>query len=212
MVRIFLDFADMSFSGLLVGTSYDRSIGDSNMWGGANRRCDRRHRNALFIGATPRRTPARGRGYCPFHARALHHRTAPNLWLIQRWGVQMEKSLKPDNLLAALPAELSRGLFAKARTVSLAAGQMLFLAGDEGDGCYRVEDGLLKANVVAPAGGERILAILGPGSIVGELSMIDGAPRSASVSALRDSKLSFISRAVFDDFGRSDPQLYRHVM
>jgi len=124
----------------------------------------------------------------------------------------MEKPLKPDNLLAALPAELSRGLFAKARTVSLSAGQMLFLADDEGDGCYRVEDGLLKANVVAPAGGERILAILGPGSIVGELSMIDGAPRSASVSALRDSKLSFISRAVFDEFGRSDPQLYRHVM
>ncbi|MGA7488351.1 MAG: Crp/Fnr family transcriptional regulator [Xanthobacteraceae bacterium] len=120
--------------------------------------------------------------------------------------------LAPDNLLAALPAELSRALFAKARTVSLAAGQMLFLAGDEGDGCYRIEEGLLKANIVAPAGGERILAILGPGSIVGELSMIDGAPRSASVSALRESKLSFISRATFDDFGRSDPQLYRHVM
>ena len=64
----------------------------------------------------------------------------------------------------------------------------------------------------SPAGGERILAIPGPGSIVGELSMIDGAPRSASVSALRDLKLSFISRTVFDDFGRSDPQLYRHVM
>ena len=65
------------------------------------------------------------------------------------------KSLKPDNLLAALPAELSRGLFAKARTVSLAAGQMLFLADDEGDGCYRVEEGLL-GHVTAPAGGERI--------------------------------------------------------
>jgi CRP/FNR family transcriptional regulator, cyclic AMP receptor protein len=36
-------------------------------------------------------------------------------------------------------------------------------------------------------GGERILAILGPGSVVGELSMIDSAPRSASVTALRDS-------------------------
>ena len=99
----------------------------------------------------------------------------------------MAKSvLTADNLLAALPAELSRGLFAKARIVSLAAGQMLFLADDEGDGCYRVEDGLLKANIVAPGGSERILAILGPGSIVGELSMIDGAPRSASVSALRE--------------------------
>ena len=54
---------------------------------------------------------------------------------------------------------------------------MVFLAGDAGDGCYRVEEGLLKVSVVAAGGDERILAILGPGSLVGELSMIDGAPR-----------------------------------
>jgi hypothetical protein len=42
---------------------------------------------------------------------------------------------------------------------------------------------LLKASVGAPNGGERILAILGPGSVVGELTIIDGAPRSASVTA-----------------------------
>jgi CRP/FNR family cyclic AMP-dependent transcriptional regulator len=125
----------------------------------------------------------------------------------------MAKPLLPrNNVFAALPAELSRGLFAKARSSTLAAGQMLFLAGDEGDGCYRVEEGLLKASIVVPGGGERILAVLGPGSIVGELSMIDGAPRSASVSALRDSKLSFVSRVAFDEFGRSEPQLHRHVM
>jgi CRP/FNR family transcriptional regulator, cyclic AMP receptor protein len=124
----------------------------------------------------------------------------------------MAKSVpKPESLLAALPAELSHGLFAKARPLSLAASQTLFVAGDEGDGCYRVEEGLLKASVAAATGGERILAILGPGSVVGELSMIDGAPRSASVSALRDSKLSFVGRAAFETFGRSTPELYRHI-
>jgi len=125
----------------------------------------------------------------------------------------MPKPILPaDNLLASLPTELSRGLFAKGRMQTLAADQTLFMAGDEGDGCYRVEEGLLKASVAAPNGGERILAILGPGSVVGELSMIDGAPRSASVAALRESKLCFVSRADFDAFGQSSPQLYRHVM
>jgi CRP-like cAMP-binding protein len=114
--------------------------------------------------------------------------------------------------LDALPAELSRRLFAKGHTLSLAADQTLFLAGDEGDGCYRVEDGLLKASVAAPNGGERILAIMGPSSVVGELSMIDGAPRSASVTALRDSKLCFVSRADFAAFGQASPEVYRHVM
>jgi CRP/FNR family transcriptional regulator, cyclic AMP receptor protein len=124
----------------------------------------------------------------------------------------MAKSVsRPEGLLAALPTELSQSLFARARPLSLVADQTLFVAGDEGDGCYRVEEGLLKASIAAPAGGERILAIFGPGSVVGELSMIDGAPRSASVTALRDSKLSFVSRAAFDAFGRSRPDLYHYL-
>ena len=125
----------------------------------------------------------------------------------------MVKSLPPPvSLLNSLSAELSRALFAKARSASLAADQILFVAGDAGDGCYRVEEGLLKASVVAAEGSERIMTILGPGSIVGELSMIDGGPRSASVSALRDSKVSFVSRADFESFGRSNPEFYQHAM
>jgi CRP/FNR family transcriptional regulator, cyclic AMP receptor protein len=117
-----------------------------------------------------------------------------------------------SNILDALPSELSRGLFAQGRSLSLDADQTLFLAGDEGDGCYRVEEGLLKASVAAPNGGERILAILGPGSMVGELSMIDGGPRSASVIALRDAKLCYVSKADFEAIGKSSPEIYRHVM
>jgi CRP/FNR family transcriptional regulator len=117
-----------------------------------------------------------------------------------------------SSILDALPSELSRGLFAQGRSLSLDADQTLFLAGDEGDGCYRVEEGLLKASVAAPNGGERILAILGPGSMVGELSMIDGGPRSASVIALRDAKLCYVSKADFEAIGKSRPEIYRHVM
>ena len=65
---------------------------------------------------------------------------------------------------------------------------------------------------MAPAGGERILAILGPGAVVGELSMISGAPRSASVAALRASKLCFVSRAAFESYAREHPDIYKHLM
>src|ERR1700754_1383449 len=104
------------------------------------------------------------------------------------------------NLLAGLPTELLTGLFAKGRFISLSSDQVLFLSGDVGDGCYRIEEGLLKVSVVAPTGNERILAILGPGAMVGELSMINGAPRSASVATIREAKLCFVSRSAFDAF------------
>ena len=77
---------------------------------------------------------------------------------------------------------------------------------------YRVEEGLLKVSVITPGGAERILAILGAGPIVGELSMIDGSARSASVSALRDSKLSFVSRSNFEAFAGSNPEMFQHLM
>jgi CRP/FNR family cyclic AMP-dependent transcriptional regulator len=117
-----------------------------------------------------------------------------------------------DHVLSALPTKLLSDLFAKGRTVSLTADQSLFLSGDPADGCYRLDEGLLKVSIITATGGERILAILGPGAIVGELSMLDGTPRSASVEALRESKLCFISSTVFEAFANAHPELYRHGM
>jgi CRP/FNR family cyclic AMP-dependent transcriptional regulator len=117
----------------------------------------------------------------------------------------------PKTLFSVLPADVLTKLFSQARTVALAPNQMLFLAGDPGDGCYRVNEGLLKVSFVSPSGGERILAILGPGALVGELAMIDGAPRSASVAAIRETKLAFVSRAIFDGFTQANPEVYQHI-
>ena len=109
------------------------------------------------------------------------------------------------SLLSALPAHLSERLFDNASTVRLKTDEVLFLAGDAGDGCYRVDDGLLKVTMVSRSGTERILAFLGQSAIVGELSIIDGLPRSASVVAVRAAVLSFLSRAAFEDFAATHP-------
>lgn len=116
------------------------------------------------------------------------------------------------SLLSGLPEHLSASLFATATPASLSADEVLFLAGDAGDGCYLVDDGLLKVVMVSRAGSERILAFLGAGAIVGELSIIDGLPRSASVIAVRDSKLSFLSRASFEDFAKRHPEVYKSLV
>jgi CRP/FNR family cyclic AMP-dependent transcriptional regulator len=116
------------------------------------------------------------------------------------------------DLFSALPSHLSAHLFANAKPVHLAAEQVLFLAGDAGDGCYRIEKGLLKVSMVSTSGAERILSILGPGAIVGELAVLDGLPRSASVLALRESELLFISKAKFEEFAKKNQELYQHLV
>jgi CRP/FNR family transcriptional regulator, cyclic AMP receptor protein len=124
----------------------------------------------------------------------------------------MAASSRPTDLLSDLPEQLSTGLLANAKPVKLAANEVLFLAGDPGDGCFRLNEGLLKVSMVSPTGAERILAILGPGSIVGDMAMIDGRPRSASVSALRDCKLSFVSRSAFEAVAGKNPEIYKHLL
>jgi CRP-like cAMP-binding protein len=115
------------------------------------------------------------------------------------------------NLLTDLPDQLTSGLLAHALPRHLSASEVLFLAGDPGDGFYRLDEGLLKVSIASATGAERILAILGPGSIVGDLSIIDGKPRSATVTALRDCKLRFVSRAAFESFAGKYPKIYEDL-
>jgi CRP-like cAMP-binding protein len=128
--------------------------------------------------------------------------------------IERKQSISPTNqgLLRLLPENLLTRLFGGATTVRLNAGEILFLASDTGDGCYRVDDGLLKVTMVSRTGKERILAFLGRGAIVGEMSIIDQSPRSANVAAVRPSSLSLVSRTDFRDFAKIHPEVYETLL
>jgi CRP-like cAMP-binding protein len=125
----------------------------------------------------------------------------------------MLKTTRPGpSLLSGLPGHLASDLFVGAKPVRLKADEVLFLASDPGDGCYRIDEGLLKVSMMSRTGTERILSFMGPGSIVGELSMIDGRPRSAAVVAVRDATLSFLSRVAFEAVAQKQPEIYKSLV
>jgi len=114
-------------------------------------------------------------------------------------------------ILSRLPPQVTRQLFACAFERAIKAGEALFVAGDRGDGCYRVEQGLVKITVTSDRGEERIIALVGAGEIIGELSLIDHQPRSASAIALRDSTFRYITRQAFEDCTKDDPETYKDL-
>jgi CRP/FNR family transcriptional regulator, cyclic AMP receptor protein len=118
----------------------------------------------------------------------------------------------PKAILPRLPEHLSAQLFAGATSRHLDAGETLFVAGASGDGCYLLERGLLKVIITSPQGEERILAFIAPGAIAGELAIIDRHPRSASITAVRDCELSFISREHFEEYAQQNPEIYRYLV
>src|SRR4051812_11469639 len=117
--------------------------------------------------------------------------------------MSMPKASNLFNVLSELPEPLLSDLFEDASWHSLGDGEALFRAGDLGNGCYRIQTGLVKIVVASQQGEERIISLLGPDDIVGELSMIDGRPRSASVVAIEDCSLSFVSQAKFEKYAKA---------
>ena len=113
---------------------------------------------------------------------------------------------------SGLPKDIASELFARAAFHRLKAGDTLFQTGDSGDGCYRLDSGLLKVSLISPQSKERIVAILTPGTVVGDLAVIDGLPRSASVLALTDCELRFLTRAAFEDLAREHPEIHQYLV
>ena len=90
---------------------------------------------------------------------------------------------------------IALGIFGDAKTEHFAARQIIFREGDPvGDGImYVVAKGELNILV-----GSRVVETIGPGSIVGEMALIDGRPRSATVIAKTDCDLAAIDKPRFE--------------
>src|ERR671936_2975123 len=103
-----------------------------------------------------------------------------------------EESLQ---LIARVPlfAELSRDELQRIADVaiprSFPKGVRVFHEGDHSDACYIVRSGDLRVTREHSDGRAIALATLGPGDIFGELAMLDGGTRSASVETLDDCEL-----------------------
>lgn len=85
-------------------------------------------------------------------------------------------------------------------------GETVFREGDPCTGLYVVEDGRVKVRVTSPEGKERILALLGPGDVLGELAVLDGGPRCADVVAQEECTLIFLDGEEFREFLRGHPE------
>ncbi len=121
-------------------------------------------------------------------------------------------TLDSSFMFEGLEPELLEPLVTAASWKSLRPGEMLFNEGDPSNGFYGVLEGLLKVGVNAEDGHQRLIAILGPGDIVGEMGMVDGMARSADVLALRASELAFIRKDDFERIAEENPQIYRHIL
>jgi len=94
------------------------------------------------------------------------------------------------------PDALDR-LAAGMRSRRFRRGEVIFHVGDPGDALFVIVSGEVKISLPSETGDEAILATLRPGDVFGELALLDGAPRSASASALTPAETVILPRERF---------------
>jgi NTE family protein len=91
--------------------------------------------------------------------------------------------------------------------VEIAGGQVLMTQGEPGDAMYLVLSGRLRAYLNESDGTRRAAREMGRGQIIGEMSLITGEPRSATVIAIRDAVLVRLAKSAFNALFATSPQL-----
>ncbi len=119
---------------------------------------------------------------------------------------QLGIALHRSRLFGALDGPVLRDVEADLELVTLRGGEMLFREGDPGDALYLVINGRLRVVARQDTGEERVLAELGRGESVGEMAILGGEHRGATVYAVRDTNLARLSRENFDRHSAKYPQ------
>lgn len=133
-----------------------------------------------------------------------------------KWALDTEKEhnlhiLKDVQLFKGLNRKLLRKLLIDLVEKEYEAGEIIFSEGDVGKALYVILDGSVKI-VKKTDSGEKVLAVLGPGSYFGELALINQSPRFASAITEEKANLLIMYKSYFDNLIKGNSAISSRVL
>lgn len=120
--------------------------------------------------------------------------------------------VRQNPLFRGLPSELNERVAGLCQPRRLAKGQVLFRQGEAGDALFGIISGQLRVSASSADGQEFHLNVVGAGEVLGEIALLDGGDRTASVMATRDSMIFALPRASFLKLLEEEPRLAVHLL
>ncbi len=120
--------------------------------------------------------------------------------------------IPPNALLSFCSQAELEDLLSRASVQPVKAGATILAQGEEGDSLVILLAGDARVCMVAANGREIVLDYVGPGAVLGEIALLDGEPRTASVNALGPVRLLRLSRPAFEAFIERHPRLAIRMM
>jgi CRP-like cAMP-binding protein len=120
--------------------------------------------------------------------------------------------LRGSELFENQPPEVVRAVLAQGRLLEFGPGDVVFRQGDQGDRLFVVKSGVLEVVATPTDGSEAVVvAYLGTGEVIGELALLTGSPRSATVRSPEHAEVFSVDKAVFFDLLEALPALSRNL-
>lgn len=125
---------------------------------------------------------------------------------------QVLGALRQVELFSQLDDAVLLQIAAVARPREYDKGELLFVEGEQGDALLILVSGSVTVFRTSPDGERAALTVLEPPEVLGEIALLDGAPRSASVEATEPTTVLALSRAEFFSLLRNQPTVLEPLM
>ena len=115
--------------------------------------------------------------------------------------------LTPKSILSVLSREELVDLLAISSVCKMKSGEEILAQGDEGDALVVILAGVVRISMIAPNGHEIVLDYAEPGSVLGEIAMLDGHPRTASATAMYAGRYLRVGQPAVENFIERHPKV-----
>jgi anion transporter len=117
----------------------------------------------------------------------------------------LAETIRSIPIFSALSREDVAKVLGKMEDISFHAGETIFSQGDQGDAFYLIQSGTVQVVVESGAGNSEVVAILGPRDWFGEMALLSGEPRSATIQSVKETTLWRLRREEWDDLIQKHP-------
>ena len=118
----------------------------------------------------------------------------------------------PDSIFSGLTVEDWAEIASRSVQVNFVKGKELLVQGDPGDMMLILTEGTARVSMLTAGGREIVLAYAEPGAVLGEIALLDGGERTASVTATSAGSALQLGRNALKDFAASHPEFTWSLM
>jgi CRP/FNR family transcriptional regulator, cyclic AMP receptor protein len=124
----------------------------------------------------------------------------------------MDEVLARSGILQGVDPEAAEALAKDMDIVEIRKGEVVFNEGEPGDSLYIVMSGKLKLGRRAADGRQNLIALMGPSDMIGELSLFDPGPRTATATAVTDARVARLRKQALRPWLTNRPEIAEQLL